>query len=53
MFILFWNSMSILSIKNSEIVDWTSEAIKSKFQVAYYTNIFKWINVYTHIYIYI
>ena len=31
----------------------TDEAIKTKFQITYYTNIFKWINVYTHTFIYI
>lgn len=31
----------MLRIKISEIGDWTSEPIKTKFQVTYYANIFK------------
>ena len=45
-------SISILRIKISEIGEWASEARKTKFQVTYYTNIFKWKIVYTHINIY-
>ena len=39
-------------MKISEIGDWSSEAIKTKFWVIYYTNIFKWNIFYTDIYIY-
>ena len=41
-------SISNLWIKISE----ASEARKTKFQITYYTNIFKWKIVYTHINIY-
>ena len=53
-FVFFWNTSnrSILRIKISEIGDWPSEAIKAKFQVTYYTYIFKWKIVYTRLYIY-
>ena len=50
--ILKESSISIFRTKISEIDEWASEAIKTKFKVTYYTNIFKWNFVYTHIIIY-
>ena len=50
--ILKHTSISILRIKTSEIGEWVSEAIKPKFSVTYYTNIFKWKIFYIHISIY-
>ena len=43
------SSISILRIKISQIGERASEAIKTKFYVTHYTNIFKWKIVYTHI----
>ena len=67
-FVLFWNSssISILRIKisddclvlrnqlhsNSKKKLWKGEAIKTNFQAGYCTNIFKWIVVYSHIFLF-